>query len=159
MHMQPSGFARCRSTGFGLHVVLLALLALASPVHAEQMERVGDYEIHYSAINTAFLTPEVADAYDITRSQVQALLNVSVLKRQPDGSTRAVNAMVNGNVGNLAGQTSPLAFRTVREGDAIYQLATFRIIEGEPMRFSLMVTYDPDQPPAEVAFIQRFYSD
>ncbi|MHB0774654.1 DUF4426 domain-containing protein [Halomonas sp. WWR20] len=143
----------------GCWAALLLLLAMVGSARAEQMERVGDYEIHYSAVNTRFLTPEVAAAYDITRSQVQALLTVSVLKRLADGSTRPVNAMISGKAGNLAGQTAPLAFRTVREDEAIYQLATFRIMEGEPMRFSLAVTYDSNQPPADVAFIQRFYSD
>lgn len=138
---------------------LIWLLLAAATAQAEQFERVGDYQIHYSAVNTRFLTPEVAAAYDIPRSKVTALLSVSVLEEQPDGSTKPVPAVVNGRVGNLAGQSQPLAFRTVREGDAIYQLATFRIQPDEPMRFTLDVRYDRNAAPAEVAFIQRFFID
>ncbi|TDX24625.1 uncharacterized protein DUF4426 [Modicisalibacter xianhensis] len=138
----------------------LALLWLvAGAVQAEQVEHVGRYRIHYSAVNTSFLTPEVAAAYDIQRSKRTALLNVSVLEVQPDGSTQPVAATVEGRVGNLANQSQPLSFRTVREGESIYQLAVFPIQRGEPMRFTLDVYYDRNQAPAEVAFIQRFFID
>nr|WP_298522594.1 DUF4426 domain-containing protein [uncultured Halomonas sp.] len=134
----------------------LALLVSLS-VSAEQLERIGDYRIHYSAVNTSFLTPEVAAAYDIQRSKMMALLSVSVLEDQPDGSVRQVQANVEGEVGNLAGQSQPLAFRTVREDGAIYQLAVFRIQEDEPMRFNLKVGFDRNKEPTEIAFMQRFF--
>lgn len=136
--------------------LLLTLNGLAS---AEQFERVDNFQIHYSAVDTSFLTPEVAAAYDIQRSKVMALLSISVLEEQPDGSTRAVPALIDGRVGNLAGQSQPLSFRTIREGEAIYQIALFRIQNNEPMRFNLNVRYDRNAAPAEVAFMQRFFID
>ncbi|HET8791667.1 MAG TPA: DUF4426 domain-containing protein [Modicisalibacter sp.] len=142
-----------------LQALGLAWLLISGPLHAEQFTRVGDYQIHYSAVNTRFLAPEVAAAYDIPRSKVIALLSVSVLEEQPDGSTEAVPAVVNGRVGSLTGQSQPLAFRTVREDDSIYQLATFRIQPNEPLRFTLNVRYDRNAEPTEVAFMQRFYID
>lgn len=149
---------KAKTLGAWLLTGLLAWL-LAVGAQAQQYERVGNYQIHYSAINTSFLTPEVAAAYDIQRSQVMALLNVSVLEEQEDGTTRPANAWVSGRVGNLAGQTQNLAFRTVRDGEAIYHLATFRIQEDEPMRFELEVGYDRNADPARVGFMQRFYID
>lgn len=140
--------------GLGL---LMSLFAGLAP--AQQYEQVGDYQIHYSAVNTSFLTPEVAAAHDIQRSQVLGLLSVSVREELDDGTTQAAMAMVNGEVGNLAGQSQGLSFRTVRDGEAIYHIATFRIQVDEPMHFRLDVTYDRNQPPADVAFIQRFYID
>lgn len=137
----------------------LWLLFCAGLASAEQYEQVGDYQIHYSTVNTSFLTPEVARAHGIQRSQVQALVSVSVREELDDGSTRPVNAMVNGTAGNLAGQREGLSFRTVRDEGAIYHLATFRIQEDEPMHFELDVTYDRNREPANVAFIQRFYID
>ncbi len=139
----------------------LALLASASlgTAQAEQLERFGRYQVHYNAVNTSFLTPEVAAANGIQRSRVQALLNVSVREEQQNGTTRPVQASVEGRVGNLAGQSQPLTFRTVREDGAVYHLATFRIQEDEPMRFDLSVRYDRNASPAKVSFIQRFYID
>lgn len=139
---------------------LLWLLLIASTAaHAEQFERVGNYQIHYSAVNTSFLTPEVAAAYDIPRSKTTALLSVSVLEEQADGSTRPVQASIDGRVGNLAGQSQPLSFRTVREDGAIYHLSILPIQRDEPMRFNLDVRYARNAEPAEVAFIQRFFVD
>lgn len=132
-------------------------LLLTGMASAEQFERVGDYQIHYSAVNTSFLTPDVAAAYDIERSKRMALLNISVLEQRADGSTHPIPATIDGRVGNLAGQSSPLSFRTVREDGALYQLAVFPIQRGEPMRFNLNVYYDRNSPPAEVAFVQRFF--
>lgn len=140
--------------GLGLLLILSAGL-----VRAQQLEQVDNYQIHYSAVNTSFLTPEVAASYDIQRSEVQALLNISVREELEDGSTRPVNATINGNVRNLAGQIRELSFRTVHDGDAIYHLATFRIQEDEPMRFDLDVTYDRNREPTNISFVQRFYID
>ncbi|WP_192035898.1 DUF4426 domain-containing protein [Halomonas sp. YLGW01] len=149
-----------RGAAWLLGLALLVGAALgAGTAQAEQFERIGRYQIHYNAVSTSFLTPEVAAANDIQRSRVQALLNVSVREERDDGTTRPVSASVDGTVGNLAGQSQPLAFRTVHEDNAIYHLATFRIQEDEPMRFDLRVRYDRNAPPAEVSFIQRFYID
>ncbi|MDR5866316.1 DUF4426 domain-containing protein [Halomonas koreensis] len=139
---------------------LAMALALAAPAaQAQQYEQHGDYQIHYNALNTSFLTPEVATATGIRRSRVTGMLNISVVEARDDASTRTVNALIDGRVSGLTGQSRPLSFRTVRDGDSVYHIATFRIQEGEPMRFELEVRPDPDAPPAEIGFIQRFYID
>ncbi|UYG07969.1 DUF4426 domain-containing protein [Halomonas sp. M4R1S46] len=135
-------------------------LLLAAPLaQAQQFEQVGDYQIHYNALNTSFLAPEVATAAGIQRSRVTGMLNVSVLQEQDEGAPRAVNARVDGQVSGLTGQPLPLRFRTVRDGDSVYHIATFRIHEGEPMRFELEVAPDRNAAPVDVSFIQRFYID
>ncbi|MEC9484010.1 MAG: DUF4426 domain-containing protein, partial [Halomonas sp.] len=63
---------------------LAGLLLAAGTALAQQVERVGDYRIHYSAVSTLFLTPEIVAAYDIERSKHTGLLNVSVLQAEPD---------------------------------------------------------------------------
>lgn len=145
-------------------VLLVPLLAwgllMALPLSAQQFERIGDYQIHYSAVNTSFLPREVAREHDIQRSRVTALLNVSVLEEQADGSTRPVTATVDGRVGILGGsEDKPLAFRSLRIGETPSQVAVFRIHEDEPMRFDLEVRYDRNAAPAQVSFLQRFYID
>lgn len=139
---------------------LAALALLLSPLaQAGQFQQFGDYQVHYSAVNTSFLTPDVATASGITRSRTTAFLNVSVLELQPDGSTRAVNAPVNGSVSTLSGQVTPLAFRTLRDGDSIYHIATFAIQDGEPMRFELSVRLERNEPPVAINFMRRLYVD
>lgn len=137
----------------------LGLLA-ALPAQAQQFEQVGDYQIHYSAVNTSFLPASVAREHGIQRSQAMALLNVSVMESLDDGSTRPVIASVDGRSAALDGSDeSPLAFRSLRINDTPSQVAVFRIREDEPMRFDLRVRYDRNAEPAEVSFIQRFYID
>lgn len=141
-------------------LALAGLSLLGGPAAAQQFERIGNYQIHYSAVNTSFLPEEVARSHDIQRSPVMALLNVSVLEEREDGSLRAVPAGVDGRVGIVgAGNGEPLAFRTLRSGDTLSQIALFRIHEDEPMRFELSVRYDRNAEPASVSFIQRFYID
>lgn len=142
------------------HLPVLLLLCLALPLQAQQYEQVGDYQVHYSAVSTSFLSADVAAEHGIQRSPAMALVNVSVLQELEDGTMRAVNAPVSGKVGTV-GSSSPasLSFRSLRTGDSVSQIALFRIIEDEPMRFDLEVRHDRNQVPAEVGFIQRFTID
>ncbi|WP_043517020.1 DUF4426 domain-containing protein [Halomonas sp. BC04] len=136
------------------------LLCLALPLQAQQYEKVGDYQVHYSAVSTSFLSADVAAEHGIQRSPAMALVNVSVLEELEDGTLRAVNAPVSGKVGTVGDSSpTPLSFRSLRTGDSVSQIAVFRIIEDEPMRFDLEVRHDRNQPPAEVGFIQRFTID
>jgi hypothetical protein len=137
------------------------LMLLAGTAAAQQYEQVGNYQVHYSAVSTSFLPEEVAREHNIQRSQVMALLNVSVLEEREDGTTRAVPVSVNGMVGGLASSDArtPLSFRTLRSGDAPSQIAVFRIHDDEAMRFDLEVRHDRNAEPARVSFIQRFYID
>lgn len=144
-----------------LSLLLLAWLVLpAWPVSAQQFEVVDQYQIHYSAVSTSFISEDVARAHGIQRHPAMALLNVSVLEEREDGSTRPVTASVDGRVGGLAGDTgTPLTFRSLRIGDTPSQVAVFRIQADEAMRFDLRVRYDRNAEPANVSFIQRFYID
>lgn len=67
-------------------VVALGLLtfALCLPilVQAQQFESFGQYEVHYSTLNTNQLTPQVAQAFGIQRAGTQAMLNISVIDSQ-----------------------------------------------------------------------------
>ena len=61
--------------------ILVVLFSLFAPwAAAEQSQTFGDYEIHYNALTTDQLSPEVAKAYGIVRSGSRAMLNVSVLR-------------------------------------------------------------------------------
>lgn len=134
----------------------LALCLVALGAYGEQ-QRAGNHDIHYSAVSTRFLTPEVAHQYGLQRSAGLGLVNVSVLEHREDGSTRAVNAAVEGSVGLLDEDPDALNFRTVRDDGSVYQLATFRLQHDAPMHFTLKVRTDRGAEPESVSFIQRFF--
>ena len=133
-------------------ILALAILLLTRPVAAEQFKAFGDVEIHYVVVNTLFLQPEVAARYGVVRSSDRAIVNLSVLGH--DGV--ALLGTAEGASINLLSQRTPLAFSTVREGDAIYYIAPIRYTDRDVLRFDLTVTL-PDRAPMRFEFQQPMY--
>jgi hypothetical protein len=115
----------------------LALLAcLAAGARAQQSQRFGPYELHYSAVNTTLLSPQVAAAYGITRGRDRAILNIAIRDHRHGGSVPQA-AELAGQVRDLLQKSEPLAFREIREGPAIYYIAQFRFINEEWRTFEV----------------------
>ena len=128
----------------------IVLAALAG--QAEQRAVFGDYAVHYVVFNASFLRPQIAERYGIVRGRDKALANVSVL----DADGRAVEASVTGSFRNLLGQVETLRFRIVREGDALYYLASLTYPHAEALRFEIVADL-PGHGPATVHFQQTMY--
>lgn len=125
---------------------------------AEQKISVGAYEVHYIGLNTAFLSPKVAQAYQIERSKNRGYLSISVLKTQANAMAKPVKATVAGTMTNLLGQSKSIHFRQISEPNAWYQIATFNFDRRDLYRIQLKVT--PVGAPAfNVQFEQKFYAD
>ncbi len=139
-------------------LAMAAILASTSAL-AEQSISDGRYEIHYNAFNSSFITPEVAQQNDLVRSKYRALVNVSVLQMQDDGSKKAVRAIVSGQASNLLNQAQKLEFKQIDEGDALYYIGSFRFTEDEQLKIQLNVQPDPNKPAYTIEFDQRFYVD
>lgn len=114
---------------FGLFALLLALPALA-----ERKQSVGEYEVHYSVFHSSFLQPDIAQATGLVRSKQLGVLNLAVLR-----NGTAVPATVSGSFKNLLSQNSPLSFKQVKEGEAIYYLSQFPVEGQDTLRFELSV--------------------
>ena len=127
----------------------LALLA-ASPVHAEQKAVFGDREAHYVVFPSIFLSAEIAQRYGLPRAKDISILNLSVL----DAAGQGTPAQLAGRTTNLLGQISPLTFREIREGQAIYYLAEIRHANREVLRFALEI-----KPPEGEAHQLRFQQE
>lgn len=136
------------------YCLLIALWLTSTLVHAERMQVFGDWKVHYALFPTEFLKPEITSLYQITRGRDRALLNISVL----DVTGKPVRAEVTGTRKNLLSQKQPLAFREVREGDAVYYLAPVRHTDHELLRFRITVV-----PPGDggnvLTFQQTMYWD
>lgn len=133
-------------------------LSMTSLVQAEQAEHFNGYVAHYNTFNTTLLTPEVARAYGITRSGNLALLNIAVLKKQPEGMDEAVTAQITVNASNLVGQKKPMELIEVQDRGAIYYIGTFRIRDEERIRFDITVQPSGQTaPPHRFRFDQIFY--
>ena len=125
---------------------------VGSCAHAEQMQRIDGYEIHYIALPTTFLNPAIADNYALPRGKDRALVNVSVI----DPAGHPVAAQVSGTTKNLLGQMQTLQFKEVREQSAIYYLAILRHSDEEHHRITLTVGL-PNGKEAELSMQQKMY--
>ncbi len=134
----------------------LFLSALFVPLllQAEQMQKFGDWEVHYILVPTTFLKPAIAEQYGIVRGRDRAYLNISVLDRDLD----PVSIGIDGTMTNLLGQQQDLEFREVREGSAIYYLTTIKYTDREVLRFEILVT-PPEDSSKTLKFQQQMYWD
>ena len=140
-------------------LVLLAMMA-SLPAIAQQAQEFGDYVIHYSAMNTSLLTPEVAKAYGIRRSDSRGMINISVLKSTGEGSSTAVSAAVTASGRNLTGQTRTVDMREIDDGDgAIYYIGELSVRNMETFDFTVEVTPEGNSKPYTVKFRQQFYTE
>lgn len=138
------------------YTVTAGVLALfATLAQAEQKQNIGDWEVHYSAFNSTFITPQIAAQYDITRSEKRGLINIAVLDND---SKAALETEVKGYVSNPRGGVQNLEFKQVIEGEAVYYLASFLFGDEELMRFTINFPAAKN-PNATLIFEQQFYQE
>ncbi|MGB0733270.1 MAG: DUF4426 domain-containing protein [Pontibacterium sp.] len=143
--------------------LLAGFLSMAfafSPLASAEQKVVYDhYEIHYNAFNSTFIAPEVARDNRLERGRRKALINVSVLEIQDDGSKKPVGAFVSGTAVNLIQQSQNLTFQKIDEGKAVYYMAGFGFSDDMKVRINLNVQPDPNKPAYTIKFEQTFYAD
>lgn len=136
---------------FNLIKVVVIALCIAQAANAEQAERFGSYIAHYNTFNTNSLTPAVAKAYGITRSANLALINIAVLRVNPDGLDEPVTANVSVRATNLVGQKKTIELIEIQDQGAIYYIGTFGIRNEERINFEVRV-----QPTDGSAIVHTF---
>ena len=117
---------------------------------------IGDHVVHFNALATDQLPPEVARAYNIVRSKNRAMLNVSVI-RNADGHSVAADVAV--KTVNLTGQLKNVTMRRIDEGDAIYYIGETPVANRETLVFDISVKPEGVAKASEVRFHREFYSD
>ena len=144
-----------------LLTTLFLLVAWTSiPAIAQQAQEFGDYSVHYNALKSSLITPEVAKVYGIRRSDSRALINISVLKNTEDHSSAAVKALVTASGRNLTGQTRKIDMREINEGDgAIYYIGELSVRNMETFDFTVIITPEGQNKPFNVQFRQQFYTE
>jgi hypothetical protein len=147
-----------KQIGYALFASVLMLLFPAA--YAEKSVNVGEYVIHYNTVNTNMLQPEVAKAYQVTRSKNRALLLVSIRKVDAEKKTDlpATAKEITAKSTNLVGQVSDLPMRKIDEKDAIYYVNDFAINNEDSLKFNIKVTLDGHEAK-EINFSQQFFVD
>ena len=142
-------------------LLFTALLSLIIPftVQAEQSKDFGNYTVHYSAFTTDNLTPSVAKQYNIPRSKKRALLNVSILKKTADGSSKPTIAIIKGTTTNLTQQLRVLDPREISEKGAIYYIAETPVDNAEVLKYNLEVTPEGENTTYTLSFQEQFFTE
>ncbi len=135
------------------------LLFFCTSAMAQQQQTFGDYEVHYNAFNSSMLSASIAKAHDIRRSDSRAIINITVLKRNADGTTDSVTAKVTASSRNLTGQTREIDMHeTIENDEAIYYIGQLPVRNQEMFDFTVLVTPEGKEQPLTVKFRQQFYS-
>lgn len=138
-----------------IRVSFVFLLMLFSGFsQAEQMKQLGHWDVHYMALGTTFLTPQVAKNYGIQRSRYNGLLNISVLDSQ-DKSAQSV--AITGKAKNLLGVEKKLIFKEVKEGNAIYSIAVLPFRHEEKFQFTINIRHGNQHQTLK--FKHKFYAE
>jgi hypothetical protein len=119
----------------------------------------GNFQLHYNAIRSTEIAPEIASRYGIRRSPQRVLINVALLRERPDGTTIPVDAEVTVGARTLTGQVRRVSMRRVVEEPSIYFLGEAEISGNE------IVVFDIDARPLEggvayeAQFKREFFAD
>ena len=139
---------------YWLHVSLILVGLFSAHTLAEQKVSLADWDVHYIALNTTFLTPEVAKQYGIVRSKFNGLINISVLDKT---TQEPQSLLLSGEAKNLLGTVKKLSFKKVTEGKAIYYLATLPFSDQEQYRISVLINDGTQQKTFK--FQHKFYAE
>lgn len=128
----------------------------SSMLQAEQSQNINDYTVHYIAVNSTFISPEIAERYGIVRSTRNAFLNISVTKNTSNLST-SVAARITGEKANFLSQKSSISFIEILEGDAIYYIGQFEFSNAENLRFNLEIQPENNGPVSPITWTTQLY--
>ena len=134
-------------------------LPRAQEITRATSEAFGDHVVHFNAQSTTMLTPEVARAFGIRRSEKRAMLNIAVLHQDSPPPGTPVSAEVAVQASNLLGQQKGVRVRELREGEAIYYIGEFGIANEEIVNFTVSVRPEGAGQPYEFKFRQQFYTN
>jgi len=119
-------------------IIFAALLTLVSQLtFAEQKHDFANLEVHYIALPSMFIEPEIATQYGLKRSKYVGLVNISILDKARQ--SMPIEADLIGVGRNLIGQTEQLTFQKIQEGKSIYYIATYPFINEEIVKFEVQI--------------------
>ena len=140
--------------------ILAGFLGLTANAEAQQSQDFGDYVVHYNALNTNFIPPQVAQGYGIKRSSSRALLNLTILKKVMDNPGTPVSAKVTASGTNLTGQRREIEIRELKDTEgAIYYIGEFPIHNLETYNFIVELQAEGEDEPLVVKFRQQFFTE
>ena len=125
----------------------------------ESAKDFGDYVVHFNALGTNQLTPDIAREYGIARTRYGAMITLSVLKKEAGSTSRAVSAEITVSAVNLTGQLKSIQIREITEDDSIYYIGETTIANQESLIYTVNIIPSGESDPLVVRFQQQFFVD
>ena len=140
-------------------LLLFSACAILFSAHSLAQEKsFGPYQVYYSVLNSSFISPETASAYNIVRGKDRALINIAIRKQLKNGEDIEQAAKLSGSRSDLI-HSLPLEFKEIREQGAIYYIADFKFNDKELLAFTIKIQPDPDIAPYTLKFSHTLYED
>lgn len=129
------------------------------PYHSRNHQvQFRNFEINYSIFNTTFLAPSIASSYNLKRSKKTALINITVIKINEDGSRSPHTANIKGTEFDLIIK-KPLNFSPIKEKNALYYIASVEIQNKIPLYFDIQIQPEKGKPAYNLTFKKLLYVD
>ena len=126
---------------------------------AEQKVSAGHYELHYNTFPSTFLSAEIANRHQITRSKNRGLISISVIDTSQEPPT-AVAANIELKANNILNQNKEIElFQIVEENKAIYYLGSFALNDQEDVNFKITATPIDSDVKLSVKFSREFFTN
>ena len=132
-------------------LIVLSLLIFPMLANAQQSERFGEYEVHYSALPTGMLNNAVSQQYGIVRSRTRGMIMLTVMR-----DNQAVPARIEVLARDPDDNLREIPARQVKDDNWVSYVGTFAIQAGEPLIFEVDVRPHAGGGPFEIAFRQSF---
>lgn len=117
----------------------------------------GAYTLHYNAVSTDQISPEIARAYGITRSPNRAMINVSILRKNEGAAGTPVRGAVVAEVVNLTGQLKSVDMRQITEGEAVYYIGEVNVANAETLLVTISATPEGERRALSVRYKKQFF--
>lgn len=124
-----------------------------APISEQPYREFGDYRVYFSVFNSAFITPEIASANNLSRAKDRVYINISLVK----GDSLGIPARIQGSARNLMQQNKALEFIEIAEHSATYYLAPLFHINEEVIHFTIDVTPEGETDTHTVTFSKKLY--
>ena len=142
-------------------VLLLGMLAVSSNSPAQQSLDLDEYVVHYNALNTSLLPPQMTQAYGIQRSPNKAVLTITALKKEENNPLGTpVRAEVTANAVNFSGQRRSIKMREISDlSGSVYYIGVLTVYNLESFKFTVNLKIEGLEKPAVVQFSQQFFTE
>lgn len=140
-------------------LALLIALLLGPTAHAQQAITEGDVIVHYSAVRTTQLTPDVARNFEVRRSRNRALVVLNAQIDRGGALPEPIAASATGTVTSLLGHRQRLTLTPRQEGPVHYVMGTFETLDSEYLTLDLEVLPEGASAPIRVRWQQQFFNE